>query len=126
MLGDMALNTPMERTQCAPWGLFGGRDALPNRLTVRRADGRVETFPNGKVSTLKLGPGDAYVQESGGGGGYGPPHERPAERVRDDVRQGYVAPDTARDAYGVVLDPATLELDEAATAHRRAALTESA
>jgi N-methylhydantoinase B len=45
--------------------------------------------------------------------------------VRDDVRQGYVSLDTAREAYGVVLDPTTLELDEAATTTRRAALTES-
>ncbi len=122
VLGDMVMNTPMERTQCAPWGLFGGHDALPNRLTVRRADGRLETFPNGKVSTLRLAAGDAYIQESGGGGGYGPPYERPAERVRDDVREGYVTLEAAREHYGVVLDPATLEIDWPATTARRQAL----
>ncbi len=119
MLSDMAMNTPMERTRCAPWGLFGGGDALANRLAVRRADGRLETFPNGKVSTLRLAAGDAYIQESGGGGGYGPPTERAAERVRDDVRAGYVSLAAAREGYGVVLDPATLEIDAAATAARR-------
>ncbi len=42
MLGDVSLNTQMERTRCAPWGLFGGRDALPNKLSVERLDGRIE------------------------------------------------------------------------------------
>jgi N-methylhydantoinase B len=122
VLGEMALNTPMERTQCAPWGLFGGGDALANQITVRRADGTGESFPNGKLSTYKLGPGDAYIQESGGGGGYGPPHERPAAQVRNDVREGYVSLASARDRYGVVLHPATFAIDEAATAARRAEL----
>jgi len=119
MLGDVSLNTQMERTQCAPWGLFGGGDALPNRLSVLRLDGRTEVFPNGKVSNLKLAGGEAYVLDSGGGGGYGSPLERPAERVQRDVREGYVSLGAARELYGVVLDPATLAIDEAATARLR-------
>jgi N-methylhydantoinase B len=122
MLGDQTFNSTIERTQCAPWGLFGGRDALPNRLSVRRADGRIETFPNGKVSAMRLAAGEAYIIESGGGGGYGPPWERPAERVQEDVREGYVSLQAAREQYGVVLDPATLAIDWAATARRRAEL----
>src|SRR5581483_11492123 len=104
VLGEMALNTRIERTQCAPWGLFGGRDALANKLSIRRADGTVEELPNGKVSMLKLGPGEAYILESGGGGGYGDPLARPAALVARDVREGYVSPAVAREHYGVVLD----------------------
>src|SRR5579885_3535215 len=123
VLGEMTLNTRIERTQCAPWGLFGGRDALPNRVSIRRADGRLERLPNGKVNNLKLGAGDAYILESGGGGGYGPPWERPAEWVQRDVVEGYVSLEAAREQYGVVLDPHTLAIDEAATAQRRRALS---
>ncbi|HEY7067635.1 MAG TPA: hydantoinase B/oxoprolinase family protein [Chloroflexota bacterium] len=122
VLGEMALNTRIERTQCAPWGLFGGRDALANKLSVRRADGSVEEMPNGKVSQLRLGPSETYILESGGGGGYGDPLERPAALVARDVREGYVSPEVAREHYGVVLDPSTQALDEAATAARRAEL----
>jgi N-methylhydantoinase B len=93
--------------------------ALPNRFTAERADGRVEEFPNGKLSALRIGAGEAYVLESGGGGGYGSPLERPPERVRQDVIDGYVSAEAAYDAYGVVLDAETLTLDEAATARRR-------
>src|SRR5262249_24421614 len=115
VLGEMALNTRIERTQCAPWGILGGRDALANKLSIRRADGQVEELPNGKVSMVKLGPGDACVLESGGGGGYGDPLQRPPERVHRDVVEGYVSLEAARDLYGVVLDPTTLELDANAT-----------
>ncbi|HWP28717.1 MAG TPA: hydantoinase B/oxoprolinase family protein [Chloroflexota bacterium] len=126
VLGEMTLNTRIERTQCAPWGLFGGRDALPNRLTVRRADGRLEQFPNGKVSAYPLEAGDAFILESGGGGGYGPPWERPAEWVQRDVVEGYVSLEAAREQYGVVLDPHTLAIDEAATAQQRRLLAKQA
>jgi N-methylhydantoinase B len=120
LLGELAFNSTMERTQCPPWGLFGGRDALANTLAVRRADGQVEQFPNGKVSGLRLAGGEAYVLQSGGGGGYGDPFERPAERVAADVRDGYVSLAAAREQYGVALDEATLAVDAAATAALRA------
>src|SRR4051812_13549730 len=54
-LGDLAFNSTIERTQCPPWGIFGGRDALANKLAIRRADGTIETFPNGKLSAMRLG-----------------------------------------------------------------------
>ncbi len=60
---------------------------------------------------------------SGGGGGYGPPEERPVASVLEDVRQGYVSADAAKALYGVVVDPETGALDEAATATARAAMT---
>jgi N-methylhydantoinase B len=125
LLGDMAFNSTIERTQCAPWGLLGGHDALTNKLSIRRADGHVETFPNGKVSALRLDAGEAYVVDSGGGGGYGSPLERPAERVAADVREGYVSAESARRDYGVVLDPRTFAVDEAATAALRAEMRQA-
>ncbi|HLH27204.1 MAG TPA: hydantoinase B/oxoprolinase family protein [Chloroflexota bacterium] len=122
VLGDLAVNSFTERTQCAPWGLFGGREGRANRIAVRRRDGTVEQFTNGKLNAYRLAAGDAIVIDAGGGGGYGPAWERPAERVQADVREGYVSLQAARDDYGVVLDPRTLALDEAATTARRADL----
>ncbi|WP_205697680.1 hypothetical protein [Conexibacter sp. SYSU D00693] len=62
-----------------------------------------------------------------GGGGYGSPLDRPAEKVLADVCDGFVTARRAEDAYGVVLtgDPdrwETLAVDEQATAGRRAQL----
>ena len=57
-----------------------------------------------KLSTLV--PSDTVVTvELPGGGGYGPPAGRDPARVLDDVREGYVSPERAREDYGVVIDP---------------------
>ena len=60
------------------------------------------------------------------GGGYGPAQERPAEDVAEDVRQGYVSVKAAAERYGVVVDPQTFTVDEAATAKLRSARAERA
>ncbi|HZU06774.1 MAG TPA: hypothetical protein VFB73_12455, partial [Chloroflexota bacterium] len=52
--------------------------------------------------------------------------ERPAEWVQRDVVEGYVSLEAAREQYGVVLDPHTLAIDEAATAQRRRLLAQQA
>lgn len=55
-----------------------------------------------------------------GGGGWGDPLERDPERVAADVLEDFVSIDAARDQYGVVLRPDTLEVDASATARQRA------
>src|SRR5262249_38136297 len=106
---------------CLPWGLDGGLEGTGNELGVRRGGAPVE-LANAKVSILSLKPGDAFVIRSGGGGGFGSPLERPAAAVRGDVRLGYVSLRAARDYYGVVIDPQTLDVDQQATRRRRALL----
>jgi 5-oxoprolinase (ATP-hydrolysing) len=58
------------RRNVAPHGLAGGADGLPGRQWVERADGRIEAIP-GNTGSAELGPGDALVVETPGGGGYG-------------------------------------------------------
>ena len=60
--------------------------------------------------------------ESTGGGGWGEPLERAIPTVLDDVLDEYISLDTARETYGVVIDPKTLKVDEAATQSLRATL----
>jgi N-methylhydantoinase B len=67
------------------------------------------------VLVAQLKTGDAWRISSGGGGGYGSPFDRPAEDVREDVYQGYVSVKAAAELYGVIIDPATYEIDRAAT-----------
>jgi N-methylhydantoinase B len=69
----------------------------------------------------QLAAGDAYRMRSGGGGGYGDPHARPAAVVAEDVRQGYVSAKAAKELYGVAVDAATFAVDDKATARLRAA-----
>ncbi|MGW9036479.1 hydantoinase B/oxoprolinase family protein, partial [Streptomyces sp. NPDC055721] len=54
-----------------------------------------------KVNALAVRRGDVLRCESGGGGGFGPVAERPAEAVREDLRQGLLSRERATSAYGV-------------------------
>jgi N-methylhydantoinase B len=121
MLVPGRIETKVERTQCAPWGLAGGREGAANAVALLRRDGSVERRSNGKFPLTELAVEDGYCVETGGGGGFGPPEERDPSRVLDDVRAGYVSPEAAERAYGVVLRVGELgwEVDDAATGLRR-------
>ena len=117
----LTVNTQIDRMHCAPWGLAGGLDAMGNAVALRRDGAWKNDYPNAKVLTARIGPGEAFALRSGGGGGFGPPLERPIEAVAHDVRQGYVTPEAAFRDYGVVCDAATLTVDIEASERIRAA-----
>src|SRR4051812_9255322 len=98
----ITMDVQAERMHCAPWGLYGGHAGMSNRVSVR-IDGEERAGPNAKVRNQRLRPGDAVILRAGGGGGFGPPHERDPQRVADDVAQGYVSGESALNAYRVVL-----------------------
>ena len=66
-----------------------------------------------------MAPGEVLVNCSGGGGGWGNPLKRDPEKVLEDIRNEYVSLASAREDYGVVIDPQTLTLDTEATATLR-------
>jgi N-methylhydantoinase B len=99
-----------------PWGLAGGGEGTTNYLEYVRG-GLIER--RGRVARVPLDDGQLVRSVTGTGGGFGDPREREPERVRDDVRDGYVTLQTAREVYGVALDPETLEVDAAGTAALR-------
>jgi N-methylhydantoinase B len=104
MLAPASVLSAMERTKCAPWGLHGGKEAMPNRFNIVRQDGTMQTLPTGKTNGhVALEPGDGFLVEVGGGGGFWDPYEREPERVLADVRAGYVSVEAARRDYGVVI-----------------------
>jgi 5-oxoprolinase (ATP-hydrolysing) len=59
------------RRRVAPFGLEGGGSAAPGRNSVARADGSVEVF--GATASVAVEPGDVFVIETPGGGGFGLP-----------------------------------------------------
>ena len=113
------INVQVDRVHCRPWGLGGGAPGAGNQVTLRLGGKEITDLPNAKVLMKRLNAGDAITVRAGGGGGFGAPHERDAERVANDVRQGYVSLAAAAESYGVVLDPQTLEVDTTATHQRR-------
>ena len=100
------------------FGIFGGKSGTRNSVSVTCPDGRV-IHPKAKEIIRGIARGSLYRQHAGGGGGYGDPLERPAERVLSDVLDGVLSIEAARDHYGVVIDPDSMELDSEATASRR-------
>ena len=118
----LVFNSQADRAHCEPWGLEGGGAGRGNRIGLRIDGEPGPEFANAKLFWKRIERGDAFIVNSGGGGGFGPPLERPAGTVLDDVRQGYVSAAAARTLYGVVVDPDTLALDADATARLRAAM----
>ena len=87
------------RNKHPPWGLARGLDGSPNYAEVIRRDGSVER--HAVVTALEVNEGDVIRIRTGSGGGYGDPRERPRELVLEDVRNGLLTPDRAREVYGV-------------------------
>ncbi len=76
-----------------------------------RTQGGLTLRPKGRQT---VPAGDCLVLETPGGGGLGDAKSRPVAVVAEDVRNGIVTPQAARDAYGVVVDVRGT-VDEAAT-----------
>ena len=99
VLEDCTAVLNFERSKCAPWGAAGGCEGKTGRVTLYRQNG-----PSDGIVVLKgeheLKAGDLVMVESGGGGGYGPPADRPLELLKKDLHMGYVSPDGAAREYG--------------------------
>jgi N-methylhydantoinase B len=118
-LSPISFNTYVERVHCPPWGLEGGEAGMGNAVNIRRNGEWRDDLPNGKLLNQRLGTGDAFMIQSGGGGGFGDPKLRDPALVARDVREGYVSVEAADALYGVVIDPVNGSLDEQATTARR-------
>jgi N-methylhydantoinase B len=113
---DGKLTNLSERQRLAPYGLFDGRPGRLARTVIN--PGPNERVVHGKDS-VDFAFGDLISFQQSGAGGYGDPRAREPERVLADVLDGYVSIGHAREAYGVVIDPATLTVDEEATRRLR-------
>jgi N-methylhydantoinase B len=103
-------------------GTMGGTEGTKSQLGILRGGKPVQLRCN---DVQYLEPGDVVWTKSGGGGGVGNPLDRDVEQVRWDVLNEYISLDTAKEVYGVVIDPETLELDRNATTELRRKLGNS-
>ena len=93
------LFSTFDRTDCPPWGLFGGDNALVGNVRIVRRDGSEQSALK---ENMQINPGDRVYVETGGGGGFGDPEKRSREGVRGDLQRGYVSKASARSVYGLV------------------------
>ena len=100
------------------FGAQGGKPSPVCRTFIYRDGEQIRIKPHRLV---EIKEGDLMVKISSGGGGVGSPLERDLEKVHEDVVNELVSIQSARDDYGVVLDPETFEIDMEATAAARGA-----
>ena len=85
-----------DRYRIAPDGAFGGEPGDLARTWIVRKNG--DRTPVASKTSLRLDRGDTLVTETGGGGGYGDPAERTADRLRLDLESGLATPPMAHAA----------------------------
>lgn len=128
-LGEAELSMETARTREGSPGVNGGGRSPVQRLSKIGDSGNRETIggwtEDGQwkkclLAAYRFAPGERFVFESTGGGGWGNPLERDVTKVLDDVLDEYISIETARELYGVVIDPVTLRVNEEATRALRA------
>ncbi len=118
---EATIGLRLDNVKYPAWGVNGGQSGRSGRVVVNPGTPEErELKPLSDRNVLKKG--DLVRVTTSGGGGWGSPLERPMEQVRDDVLDGFISNDSARDDYGVVLDEESGEIDVAATEARRAGM----
>jgi N-methylhydantoinase B/oxoprolinase/acetone carboxylase alpha subunit len=105
---EITVSALMDRTKTNAWGLFGAGKGARGGIFVKKKGGtRFQTFSkafgtisDSKFTRVVLKEGDEVMIQSPGGGGYGPPAERLTDAIEQDIRQGWVSAEAARDSYG--------------------------
>lgn len=118
----MMLAVRIDSVKNPPWGIHGGMGGGGGRVTVN--PGRAnETVLKPLSDGNRLVKGDILRMETGGGGGYGHPFDRPEDKVLADVLGGFVNAEAAERLYGVAIRDGVV--DRALTAKLRASRPET-
>jgi N-methylhydantoinase B len=108
--GEASVTMRRDRHKFAPWGLASGLSA-PFCKTQFQHAGR-EPEPIASKGSFAMHPGDRLLLWTTGSGGYGDPLDRNSRAIIDDVADGRVSLEQARDLYKV--NVANISLDEPA------------
>jgi N-methylhydantoinase B len=125
LIDGTTLGVRMDNCKYPAFGVNGGKSGATGAFIVNPGtanERRLPTMSDGH----KLQAGDLLRIVTPGGGGWGAPMDRPAERVLADVLDGFTSHDKARDEYGVVFKSGGREVDVEATAALRASMTRPA
>ena len=112
----------LERTVTPPWGVQGGWPGTTARCIIDPG-GDSEKIVT-KVNHLPIPERTVVRCYTAGGGGYGPPWQRPVPAVLEDVADGYVSREGAARQYGLRFAHGTLTVDEKATQAARTVMAE--
>jgi N-methylhydantoinase B len=116
--GTAHLGIRSDRRDHLPYGLAGGGPGTPSINILHQTDGTQAMLATMISTTIQAG--ERLYHRQAGGGGWGEALLRSPAAVARDVREDKVSIAAAREQYAVVVDEATLEADEVATAALRA------
>ena len=104
--GPLKLQTRGNHVYHPTAGVFGGLGGHPGCMEIRDAKtGEIKKKLRPKGMDYLLEPGkDSLFLRTPGGGGYGPPSERDSGKVKEDILEEFVDPETARKIYGADID----------------------
>ena len=91
------LSIMAERNKIKPWGIQGGMGGATGEYILVR-DGKETRLPS--KCTITINRGETLIIRTPGGGGYGDPRERDPALVREDILNGLVSPEVAKEIYG--------------------------
>ncbi|MEM8696407.1 MAG: hydantoinase B/oxoprolinase family protein [Pseudomonadota bacterium] len=87
---DTSLSLWFERSVTRPWGLSGGKTGLGPKVEIIAPDGSVRDDLL-KANAIALKAGSVVRVATGGGGGFGDPDRRSADRIERDREDRFVS-----------------------------------
>ena len=86
-----------DKARFPPEGLAGGKPGTAARFVMRLGTPEERETPPGRYDVR---PGDRFLLQSAGGGGYGDPQKRDPAALARDIAEGYVTAAAAKRDYG--------------------------
>lgn len=87
------------RSKVKSWGLEGGQSGTNNKLSIIRADSKIEHYYS--ANAVPVNQGDVIRIQTGNGAGFGNPKERNKQQIIDDLHNQYITPREAISVYGL-------------------------
>jgi N-methylhydantoinase B len=109
---EAVLQVRSDRKVFRPYGLYGGNPGASSRNIMNPA---TDARPLDSKLTMTMYSGEVLRHELAGGGGWGDPLDRDPEKVLQDIRNELVSIESARNDYGVIIQPIGWRVDLNAT-----------
>ena len=97
MLEHATIVRRFDKARFPPEGLAGGRPGTAARFVTRLGTAEERERPPGRYD---MQPGERFLLQSAGGGGYGDPQRRDPAALARDLAEGYVTASGAKRDYG--------------------------
>jgi N-methylhydantoinase B len=120
----VVLGTRMNGVKSQSWGVKGGNAGKSGCFIINPGTPQQRQVPP-FGDNLELHHGDVLRVMTSGGGGWGNPAERDPLQVLQDVKDGFVSLQSAREEYAVVIEADTWKIDWRQTQDLRRAMPAS-